>query len=391
MVETIKSTEERMRYFANAAWEAILIHQDGILVEANDQFYSMFGYDKESDSSYLKGMNIIHVFFSQESSETLRKHIFDNVNVSCEVQAKRKDGTSFPAEILIKKMKYKNQKVHVAAIRNITDRKKMAELMVQTEKMMSVGGLAAGMAHEINNPLAGMIQTANVLANRLSNDINLTPNIKAANTAGISMEALSSYMESRNIPRMIASINTSGKRVAEIVDNMLSFARKSDSDVSNCSLPDLIDRTVELASTDYNLKKKYDFKLIKITRRFEENLQSVPCEMAKIQQVLLNILHNGAESMHEMGIESPEIILRTLYDDETKMARIEIENNGPPIPEEIKNRIFEPFFTTKPIGTGTGLGLSVSYFIITENHKGTIRLESEPGMGTNFIINLPLI
>ncbi|MFH2057378.1 MAG: PAS domain S-box protein [Pseudomonadota bacterium] len=281
----------------------------------------------------------------------------------------------------------------VIRVDDVTEKIRMEEMMMQSEKMLSVGGLAAGMAHEINNPLAGMMQTANVMANRLGEEIDLPANLKAAESAGTTMESIQSFMEARGILRMIKTINESGQRVAEIVDNMLSFARKSDDSISSHSPAELMDKTLELAATDYNLKKQYDFKTIEIVKEYEDNLPMLRCEGAKIQQVLLNVLRNGAQAMQEnMEIydgDKPRFILRLLKETKTKMLRIEIEDNGPGVDEAIIKRIFEPFFTTKPVGVGTGLGLSVSYFIITENHGGTMDVVSTPGKGATFNICLP--
>lgn len=104
----------------------------------------------------------------------------------------------------------------------------------------------------------------------------------------------------------------------------------------------------------------------------------------------MNIVRNGAEAMQEAKTERPQFILRTQHDSDPKRIVIEIEDNGPGINESTRRRIFEPFFTTKPVGVGTGLGLSVSYFIIAENHRGEMSVESELGKGTKFIIRLPI-
>ncbi|MCP4701882.1 MAG: PAS domain S-box protein, partial [Gammaproteobacteria bacterium] len=277
----------------------------------------------------------------------------------------------------------------VIRVDDVTERVRMEEMMVQSEKMLSVGGLAAGMAHEINNPLAAMMQNADVMRNRLTNE-NLPGNRRAAEAAGISMEAVHAFVQDRDIPHMIAMINESGRRVAEIVKNMFSFSHKSNMVSSSHDVAELLDRTLELAATDYDLKKHYDFKTIKIVKEYAENLPFVPCEEAKIQQVLLNILKNGAQAMQGAGVEKAAFILRTHYDLERARVCVEIEDNGPGMDKATRRRIFEPFFTTKPVGTGTGLGLSVSYFIITENHGGEMDVVSEPGQGTNFIIRLPV-
>jgi signal transduction histidine kinase len=228
------------------------------------------------------------------------------------------------------------------------------------------------------------------MANRLTDNLLISANRKAADAAGTTLGAIESFMAARSIPRMLATINESGRRVAAVVDNMLSFARKSDSSVSSHALDELIDKTLALAATDYDLKKQYDFKRIEIIKAYGDGLPAVPCEGAKIQQVLLNVFRNAAQAMTKAGVESPRIRVRTLFGSQRGMAVMEIEDNGPGMDEATRKRVFEPFFTTKPAGVGTGLGLSVSYFIITENHRGEMAVESRPGAGTIFIIRLPI-
>jgi PAS domain S-box-containing protein len=278
----------------------------------------------------------------------------------------------------------------VIRVDDVTQRVRMEEMMVQSEKMLSVGGLAAGMAHEINNPLAGMMQTAEVMAGRLEGNIDIPANRRAAEAAGVSLEGIKRFMDNRGIPRMLGAITESGKRVAAIVNNMLSFARKSEAAVSSHCLETLLDQALDLAATDYDLKKEYDFKRIEIEREYAGNLPEVPCEAGKIQQVLLNLLRNGAQAMQEAKTESPRFTLRTKFDPGRRMGIIEVEDNGPGMDDETRKRIFEPFFTTKPVGIGTGLGLSVSYFIITENHSGEMAVSSSPGAGATFTIRLPV-
>ncbi len=281
----------------------------------------------------------------------------------------------------------------VIRVDDVTERVRLEEMMVQSEKMLSVGGLAAGMAHEINNPLAGIIQSADVLSHRLVKG-NAAANQRAAEEAGTTMAAVQAFMEARSVPEMLDNIQASGARAARIIKNMLSFARKTDSAFSDHNLPELLDQCLDLAGSGYDLKKKYDFRRIEIVREYEMDLPVVPCEGTKIQQVVLNVLHNGAEAMHEKvekdGGVKPRFILRLAHERENGLARIEIEDNGPGMEEAVRKRVFEPFFTTKPIDHGTGLGLSVSYFIITENHGGEMDVRSTPGEGTTFTITLPV-
>ncbi|WP_022667009.1 PAS domain S-box protein [Desulfospira joergensenii] len=278
----------------------------------------------------------------------------------------------------------------VIRVDDVTEKVRMEEMMIQSEKMLTVGGLAAGMAHEINNPLAGMLQTASVLARRLGTGDHIPANQKAAETAGIPLEAVELYMKIRDIPRMLDAITASGRRVADIVENMLSFARKEDTKIMPCHLNAVLDKTIELAATDYDMKKEYDFKHIRIVKEYAGDMPAIPCRESKIQQVLLNILINGAQAMQASRIQDPCFILRTYADIDSGMACMEIEDNGPGMDETTRKHVFDPFFTTKQPGLGTGLGLSVSYFIITENHNGEMTVESRPGKGSKFMICLPM-
>jgi signal transduction histidine kinase len=270
----------------------------------------------------------------------------------------------------------------------------MKEMMIQSEKMLSVGGLAAGMAHEINNPLAGILQNIQVIESRLLGQ--LPKNTSAAADCSLDMTAFNCYLKARHIPEMLASVSDSGRRAARIVDNMLSFARKGDSPRSSIDLAALVDLTLELAENDYDLKKKLDFRHIRIVKEYEPTLPPVPCSRSKIQQVLLNLLRNGAQAMATMPrredgspqSDPPQFNLRLLKRGE--MARIEIQDNGPGMDGATRKRVFEPFYTTKGVGMGTGLGLSVSYFIITENHMGNLTVLSQPGKGSTFVIELPM-
>jgi PAS domain S-box-containing protein len=278
----------------------------------------------------------------------------------------------------------------VIRVDDVTEKVRLEEMMIQNEKMLSVGGLAAGMAHEINNPLAGIMQTADVMANRLGDNITLPASVRVAETIGVSIEAIEAFMKARGIPRMLDTIKDSCERVAGIVDNMLSFARKSEKTISSKNMVDIIDKTLKLAATDYNLKKRFDFRRIEIQKEYAEDVPAIQCEDATIQQVLLNVFSNGAQAMHAAGTASPRFILRLFHDEVRQMVCMEIEDNGPGMDEATQKRVFEPFFTTKPVGIGTGLGLSVSYFIVTDQHQGEMKVVSSPGSGAKFIINLPI-
>ncbi len=276
----------------------------------------------------------------------------------------------------------------VIRIDDVTDHARMEELIIQTEKMMSLGGLAAGMAHEINNPLAGILQGVQNITRRIST--GLPANKKAADEVGCTLESINEYLERRDIVEFLNGIRESGQRAAKIVSNMLSFTRKASAQAIPVNIEELLDRSLELASTDYDLKKKYDFKLIDIVREYQPDMPRVACYPMEIEQVVINLLRNAAQAMASRPDPdwNARIVIR-LYEKDG-MAVIEVEDNGPGIEESVRMRVFDPFYTTKMPGEGTGLGLSVSYFIVSRNHGGTIHVESDPGKGSRFIIRLPL-
>ncbi|WP_308907957.1 sensor histidine kinase [Pseudomonas canadensis] len=276
----------------------------------------------------------------------------------------------------------------VIRIDDITQRLSLEEMMVQSEKMLSVGGLAAGMAHEINNPLGAILHNVQNIRRRLSPD--LPKNLEHAEQAGIELETVNHYLQSREVPQLLDGIQQAGARAAKIVTHMLSFSRRSNRQMAPCDLPALIDQAVEIAGNDFDLAIGFDFKGQAIIRQFDPQLGPVPGTANELEQVLLNLLKNAAQAIHLRADDSEpgRIILRTRLN--PPWAEIQVEDNGIGMSENVRKRTFEPFFTTKEIGQGTGLGLSVSYFIITNNHKGQMEVHSTLGQGTCFTLRLPL-
>lgn len=214
-------------------------------------------------------------------------------------------------------------------------------------------------------------------------------NIDAARDIGLDMELMGRYMRARKLDVFIADIQEAATRAAGIIRRMLDFSRLAESGRSQCDLRTLVDHALALARNDYDLKKFYDFKRIEMDVQIEDGLPKLACTETEIEQVFLNIMRNAAQAMAEATppVENPRIAVRARRAGD--MARIEIEDNGPGMEPEISRRIFEPFFTTKPPGQGTGLGLSVSYFIVTKSHGGSLEVDSAPGRGTRFRIDLP--
>jgi len=388
--DELRKSEKKYRHLFNNApagmYEIDFVKQRFIEVNnvlckytgySEDEFLSIDPWDLLTDKSKKK--------FMEGYKDLLKgKNVSDNI----EYNILKKDGQK-RCVILNSDFIYKNKNLTGAqvVVHDITERKRIEEMMIQSEKMMSVGGLAAGMAHEINNPLAGIMQNTQLVINRFSK--SLPANNKTALETGITMTAVENYMEKRKIHQLLKNIHTAGSNAAKIVDNMLSFARKGGSSKSRHNIYELLNKTLELAQSDYDLKKKYDFKQIKIVNEFGPVIPEIACEESKILQVFFNIIKNAAESMYEaeQKPEIPKLTFRVLKAGD--MAQIEIEDNGPGMDDTTLKRVFEPFFTTKDVNKGTGLGLSLSYFIIVDDHGGEMEVESSLGKGAKFIIKLP--
>ena len=213
----------------------------------------------------------------------------------------------------------------VIRIDDISQRLAMEELMVQSEKMLSVGGLAAGMAHEINNPLGAILHNVQNIRRRLSPE--LAKNLEQAQTAQVELAAVQHYLELREIPQLLDGIQQAGTRAAKIVSHMLSFSRLSSRTLMPCELTGLIDQAVEIAGNDFDLTESFDFKGLTIVREFDPQLGPVPVTANELEQVLLNLLKNAAQAIHlrDRDDEPGRIALRTRLN--PPWAEIQVEDN----------------------------------------------------------------
>jgi len=273
----------------------------------------------------------------------------------------------------------------VIYMEEVTERLQLEQMMVRSEKMQSIGGLAAGLAHEINNPLAVVLQNAQVLSRRLSPELN--KNCEVAKEIGTTMETIVKYTQARDCEKMIQMITVAGQRVAEIVRNIQNFSRYGASRFVFCSISELLERTLELVASDYEMRRNFDFGRIKLVREYQ-TVPEVRCESSQIQQVFLILLKNAAQAL--VGCcEERQITLKIIPSGDDHIA-VQIFDNGAGMDAEVVTRIFDPFFTTQEVGEGTGLGLSIAYFIITHLHEGQLKVTSDPGQGSCFEIILPM-
>jgi PAS domain S-box-containing protein len=277
----------------------------------------------------------------------------------------------------------------VLRIDDVTRRVQLEEMMLQSAKMASVGALAAGVAHEINNPLGAMMQSAQVL--QMALDVDRPRTRERLQSYAVDPEGLAHYLQERGLIEYLQGIRDMGTRAAKIVTDLLSFSRKQSSDVAPHDLNVLVQQTLDLASADYDLRRKYDFREIEVTLDLAHDLPQLICDGQQIEQVVLNLLRNAAQAMagEQEGERQPRLTVRTRVLGE--WVRLEMEDNGPGIPGEVRERLFEPFFTTKEVGKGTGLGLWLCWSIVVERHGGRIWVESGADGGSCFVIELPVV
>lgn len=259
--------------------------------------------------------------------------------------------------------------------------------LIQSEKMASIGQLSAGIAHEINNPvgfITSNLQTLNDYFNSLEKVLkNITQTIEQSKDAAL-IQTCQHILKQGQVDFILEDtaelINESlegSSRVMSIVKNLKEFSHIDRSEWIYTNLENCIESTLKIINNEI----KYN---IAVEKHYAPSVPEVFCQPMQINQVLLNILVNASHAINGEGT-----ITITLQSADADFVEIRIQDTGCGIPEEIRERIFEPFFTTKPVGSGTGLGLSVSYGIINKHH-GTISVSSEVGKGSEFVIRLPI-
>jgi two-component system NtrC family sensor kinase len=240
-----------------------------------------------------------------------------------------------------------------------SEKEVMNQQIVETGKLASIGELAAGIAHEINNPVAIMVEEAGWIQDLISEGIDKGDNFE-------------------EFKRALNQIQTQGHRCKGITHKLLSFARKTDSRVETLQINEFVTEVVDL------LSQKFKYANINVDVQLHPELPTIQASATEIQQVLMNILQNAVYAMEKTG---GKIIIMTGMDDQH--LSVSIKDTGPGIPSDNLARIFDPFFTTRPVGKGTGLGLSICYGIINKM-GGRIDVESKVDEGTIFTIVLPL-
>lgn len=353
----LKESEFRFRQLSEATWEGIAIHNNGVLVHANNQFYDMFGYSPEElmqKQAYAK-------LVVTDSLKPLKVDPASCKAIAYEGMGIKKNKTKFPIEIRTKRINYYGQLNTFAAIRDITERRNIEEERLKLQKKLSkvnameaLGLMAGSVAHDLNNILSGIVSYPELIL------LDLPPDSK--------------------LVKPLKTIQKSGEKAAAVVADLMSIARVSTTVKQPHSLNLLIKEYLH-SPEHSDLKTRYPD--INIHTNLESDLMNIYCSPIHIGKILMNLVQNGAESIGKEGAIT--IATENLYAEKPvfkknlsgDLVTLTISDNGPGIPEKDKDRIFEPFYSKKVMGrSGTGLGLSVVWNTIND-HKGYIEVSSD--------------
>ena len=363
--EALREHEERYRQIFNSSPDIIILHDMNMnILAVSNKAVEAFGYSKEEllEKTIYELHTETELAHSAQVLTTMNKERI----LTVETEFVRKDGSVFLAEATPCKYILGGKQVIHVVIRDITERKRAEEEKLvleaqlrQSQKLESIGTLASGAAHEINNPLTGVINYADLIAERITDD---------------------------ELKKFAQGIMKEGRRIAEIVKNLLSFARQEKQSHSPARLEDIINASLTLVGAALRVDQ------ITIEKEIPEDLPQVRCRSQPIEQVIINLLTNARDALNKRykGYHEDKLVkltVRPFEKDGIEWMRTTVEDHGDGIAEDVIDSIFDPFFTTKSRTEGTGLGLSVSYGIVKEHH-GELTVESEPGKYTRFHLDL---
>jgi two-component system, NtrC family, sensor kinase len=354
--EEERHQQERRRVLATAleAMEqpVFIVSRDLIVRYANGAAAAEFGHTSDELVGLHASTLEVHAWSMQD--RTVAARAMDNGgHWAGERQLRRRNGDDFPAWVIVSPIHDgKGRRVgHVIVVRDLTEERRIAEQLRQSEKLVALGELVAGVAHEVNNPLTGISAFAQLL---------------------LEDELSGEQRESVSLMKREAD------RAVSVIRDLLAFARKTGPRTVLVDMNDLIEQTLRLRA--YAVRSTG----VTIETRLDPALARVRGDDRQLQQVLLNLIVNAEHAMMSTSLRQLSVTTRN----EGSRVVIEIKDTGTGMTPEVQKRIFEPFFTTKPEGTGTGLGLSVSYGIM-QSHAGTLSAQSVAGIGSTFRLSLP--
>ena len=394
--EALRASERRYRQLTEATLDAIVVADErGVISLFNAAAQRTFGYSEQEVLG--QPLTILMPPEYHEAHQRGLRHYLETrearvVGRTIELRGRRKDGEVFPLELSLSAVELPEEIYFLGAIRDLTERQRLQARIVQAEKLASLGLMSAGVAHEINNPLAYVANnlavlerdirglTALVAAYEAAQAIleSARPDL-AAQVAQLAEEIDLPYVK-EHIEQIVSSTRQGVKRVADIVQNLRGFARLDQAAVGWVNLHDAITSSLEM------IRGRLGRCHIVVEQQFGD-LPLVMCAPAQINQVFLNLLVNALQAIEATSKGGGRIEIRTRAAGDEVI--VEVADDGRGIPAELLPRIFDPFFTTKAVGEGTGLGLSISHGIVSD-HGGRIEVENTPGQGSRFRVILPI-
>jgi len=336
----------------------------GATLAANPYLKVILGYPSETPDKDVKPFALEHFVDLAARASFVHRLVGEGAVTDYLLRLRRVDGEAVWVEVTAQADPTgQSDTVQVEAlVRNVSERRKLDDQsrdlyqqLLQAEKMAALGQTISGVAHELNNPLATILSWAERLAER---------NLDETSRRGVDV------------------ILSESERAARIVRNLLTFARKRQSTRSMIDLNQVVRETLALRAYEQRLTN------IDVVIALASGLPPVFADAHQIQQVLLNLVINAEQAMLSANGRG-SLVLRTWHDAERNSVVLQVSDDGPGVPGEVKSKIFDPFFTTKEVGKGTGLGLTVAYAIVQE-HGGSIRVESQPAGGAAFTVELPV-
>lgn len=382
----LRDSERRSRALFEGINDSVFVHAlDGRILDANPAAIRILGYSRE-EFLKLTTRDVDDPEFAKEFGHRLEQQLASG-NLTVEGRHRTKDGRVIDVDINTSVIQYEGEIAVLAVMRDITERNRMRAMLVQSEKLASIGLLSAGIAHEINNPLAYVANNLAILDRDFKDVIALVEGYDAIILSGedpaprerrdaLIEEADWDYVR-ENLPRILAKTREGVQRVANIVHGLRGMARRGDLRMEPTQLADLLISPSEVVRG--RLRKHGTALEIDI-----ESIPKVPCVPSQISQVVLNLLVNAAQAIEGCRpAGAGRIAIRAGRRDDHPI--LEVEDNGGGFPLDRISRLFDPFFTTKEVGEGTGLGLFICHEIV-KAHGGRIEVESNPGEGSLFRI-----